>query len=477
MKLVDVLPYDETSKDSILEYGKSLLGKSIRELHAEAEEYSSGKGGLGQTVEKYHFLYEPNSDDEPDFPKAGVELKCTPLKRLLDNSIVSKERLVLNIINYLKEADTTFETSSFMHKNSLLLLMFYLHESGVSRIDLLFKIIRLWSIPEADMKIFRDDWNTIHKKILDGRAHELSEGDTFYLGACVKGDKGGENKRQQPFSDTLADQRAYSIKSNYINTIILDSLEHEEMCSEMFISDKQKKSILKKRKSVESIVKSTKDYLEEETFEELIERKFKPYYGKSIHEIRDMVKQEISHSSKAIAPTTINAILGVKTRNIAEFQKADVQIKSIRLEPNGKLVESMVFSQIQYCDIVKEDVWEESVWYQTLTKRFFFVVFRKSDTKKNNTSKDEYAILEKAFFWTMPAEDLETARQFWEHTKAQISKGDYTHFWKLADHNICHVRPKAKTNEDKMLTPQGTCVTKKGYWLNAEYILKIVNEH
>ena len=49
------LPYDYTSKESILEYGRKLLGKSLRELHPEACEYSTGKGRMGQSVEKYHF--------------------------------------------------------------------------------------------------------------------------------------------------------------------------------------------------------------------------------------------------------------------------------------------------------------------------------------------------------------------------------------------------------------------------------------
>lgn len=33
---------------------------------------------MGHLIEKYYFEYELNSDQEPDFPKAGVELKVTP---------------------------------------------------------------------------------------------------------------------------------------------------------------------------------------------------------------------------------------------------------------------------------------------------------------------------------------------------------------------------------------------------------------
>ena len=108
------LPYNPKSAQSILDYGEKLLGHSLRDLHPDAKIFK-GKGGLGDSVEYYHYGYEPNSKPEPDFAEAGLELKCTPLRVLGDNSMASKERLVLNIINYIEEADKSFETSSFWH--------------------------------------------------------------------------------------------------------------------------------------------------------------------------------------------------------------------------------------------------------------------------------------------------------------------------------------------------------------------------
>ena len=104
--------YNPKSAQSVLEYGEKLLGHSLRELHPDAKIFK-GKGGLGDSVEYFHYGYEPNSKPEPDFEEAGLELKCTPLKVLDDNSMASKERLVLNIINYIEEADKEFESSSY----------------------------------------------------------------------------------------------------------------------------------------------------------------------------------------------------------------------------------------------------------------------------------------------------------------------------------------------------------------------------
>ena len=232
--------YDHTSKTSILSHAQQLLGKSLRDLHNEAVVLNEGRGRMGQCVEQFHFHYNPNSDPTPDFPQAGVELKCTPLKELQDGSMVPKERLVLNIIDYIKEAKATFETSSFWKKNQWLLLMFYLHECGVPVVDLVFKIIRLWNFPEEDLKIIRDDWEKLHWKMANGHAHEISEGDTLYLGACPKGSKAGKEMRTQ-IDETapLAQQRAYSLKPKYMSTIVLDSLMHLEMCDHLFLSKKK----------------------------------------------------------------------------------------------------------------------------------------------------------------------------------------------------------------------------------------------
>lgn len=463
------MSYNPSDKSAILAHARKLLGKSLRVLYPCIKGTFQGKGSMGQSVEKYHFHYLPNNTAAPDFPQAGVELKCTPLKEIGDGSMVSKERLVLNIIDYVTEGTKTFETSSFWTKNKLLLLMFYLHEDDPKKniLDFLFKIIRLWEFPEIDKKIIQDDWNVIHQKIVSGHAHELSEGDTFYLCACIKGSKGGANKRPQYNAFLpLADQRAYSLKSKYLNTIILDSLLHAEMCRGIVMSANERAKIS------QSIIHSRDDFRPDETFEGLIERKFNHFYGRTIYDIENELGTHFTDKVKALSNEVIHTILGVKTPKIREFENANIQQKSVRLEPSGGLKESMVFSQINYDEIVNEERWEEAVWYRTLTQRFLFIVFQKSSTKDN-----KLAVLKKVFFWTMPYQDLQKARDFWKDTRDKIRHHEFEHFISLADKQICHVRPKAKNAADCVETKAFGRQKKNGYWLNSSYILSIVKEH
>ena len=94
------LPYDIASAESIFEYSKGLLGKTLRDFVWEDYVPKKGKGGLGQMVENIYFLLETNNNPEADFSKAGMELKCTPLKKGDKEELLIKERLVCNMINF-----------------------------------------------------------------------------------------------------------------------------------------------------------------------------------------------------------------------------------------------------------------------------------------------------------------------------------------------------------------------------------------
>lgn len=474
--MIDKLPYDDNNVSSILGYASLLIDRSLSDvLSGELGTVYKGKGGFGQKVEKLYFRYEPNSKPEPDFYKVGIELKTTPLKQT-KKGFVSKERLVFNIIDFEKEYKESFKTSSFWKKNQLLLLMFYLHEEEKLDIDYIFKIIRLWQFPATDLKIIKDDWTKIVLKIKNGKAHEISEGDTLYLGACTKG-ANNTSLRSQPFSREMAMQRAFSLKSKYLNFIIEKSLINEEVLIDYDEYDKilnEDNSLSEPKaeyrrinlKEVEPIVKSIDEYKEGETFEHLVIKKFDPFIGLSTDEIIERLKIN-KPTAKNLLNILAKSIMGVSKKKIEEFEKADVEMKTIKLENSGSLKESMSFSQIQYKEIINEE-WEDSYWYNTLIKRFFFVVFQ----------KDKKGILriKEVFFWTMPIKDLEISRLFWEDTKGKIISNDFEHFIKISENRICHVRPKGKDSSDLMETITGRMEKKKSYWLNSSYIRKII-EH
>lgn len=461
--------YDKTSKWSILDYSKKLLGKTLEEAIAPKQiQELRGKGRLGQLVEKYFFGYDINSNQEADFSEAGLELKCTPLKELTNKAMAIKERLVLTMIDYSEDYKKPFEESHLHLKCMYMLILFYLHKSGVPVHKLTFIYSILWQIPEKDLLIIRQDYKTIIEKIKSGKAHELSEGDTTYLGACRKGQKGDAdvfymlpNGKQ---SDTPAPKRAFSLKTQYMRTIL-------EFAKKSGGNGSYNTSAIVSGYAPQLV---TSQELEDKSFEEILINRFKAYYGLTYNELIQLLGCE-NTTAKSKYFLITNEILtekgarGIDVTKSEEFKKSGIVIKTIRLKQNGKSAEAMSFENINYFDVMKEDDWYDSRLYEIFTGRFLFVVFQENE-------KDT-VFLKKAFFWTMPVNDLKIAEGYWENIRRNILDNHISseYFYKTSDKKKFHVRPKAKNAADVTKNPNGGTAKKYCYWFNKDYINEIIN--
>lgn len=461
--------YDKNNKESIEEYARKLLNKSLNDVNEE-NFYSRfnndrSKGKFGQTVEEEYFGYKVNSKQEADFAEVGVELKVCPLRTITakpnSDSVrermgySAKERIVLSIIDYLKLNEETWENNSIMKKCKELLLMFYMNEKDVAKEDLIFKIISLWTPSEQDLKIIQNDWNTIALKVKQGKAHEISEGDTMYLGACTKGSTAEKSKRPQPNSDILAPQRAFSYKRSYVDFIIEDLLRKEEY---------------RKYKPTKSLTN------QDIRFDQKIYNVFNSILNKSISEIMNTYyinrQRKAKNFIRLVIDDVCKAVFGDKLDNFEEFKKANIEIKTILLKPNGMPKEAMSFEQIDYCEIVNEE-WETSTIRDKFeNKKHLWIIFKsKVNFEKQSELSLADIVLNKVMFWNMPILDLNNSMyKVWSDTTNKIKQGDYNNFIKISDGEIAHIRPKGQNVKDLAPTPQGTEERKKCFWLNARYI-------
>lgn len=467
-----------TTKAAVLARAKELIGIPLRNVDRKGR-LATGKGAIGTVIEESWFGYTPNSESEPDFPEAGVELKVTPYIHGRDG-IRAKERLVCNIINYMEEYDRTFRTSAFWHKCNTILLMSYEHFYDRSKGDFTIDEAVLFSFPDEDLIIIEHDWETIIQKVRDGRAHEISEADTLYLAACTKG-VNASSVRQQPFSDILAKQRAYSLKASYM-THILNRYIFGDTPSDCIIKDWR--------------------CLTSSTFESYISTKLSPYYGKSISELRKLFS--LDTNAKNIVDLLLARMLGVrgKISSTEEFKKAGIITKTVRLLPNGQSKESMSFPTFDFIALTKE-TWEESDLYQLLSStKFMFVIFQSNLTDNPNEmavslsvageqkkEKLPTGVTEYRFkgvkFWNMPAEDLDEVQRVWEKTVSTIrngvsliptNRGVTNNLPKQSESRVAHVRPHGKDSTDKLPLPDGRMMAKQCFWLNGGYIAEQVKE-
>lgn len=466
-----MLPYNNKDITSIFNYSKQLVNRCLRDFVPDADEHK-GKGGLGQLVEELFFKYDINSRQEADFAFVNAELKCTPLKKSAKNEdLLIKERLACSMINYTEDWNKSFEQSHFYRKCLIMLIMFYLHQSNVSKLDLHFLFAVLWKIPEKDLLIIRKDYETIISKIRNGKAETLSEGDTMYLGACRKGQK-GDSLMVQHGSDISAPRRAWSLKTTYMR-IVLDEVKKNNVDG-AYCNYDIKPTELEELISV--------DELKSHSVDDVLKGRFAPYVGLGYSEIcKKLDINPITAKSKYFV--IANAIASNKkigNVNLSEeFVKSGLTMKTIRINKNGKIKESMSFENIDYQEVYDCDEWTDSRLYELFTSRFMFVIFKETDnllSLPNGKTESEYK-LDKVAFWTMPQADLNVAMQYWENIR-QCVKDDHIspeYFWGIKDNRDFHVRPKATLAKDMVDTPNGTKAKKYCYWFNAKYVKNIID--
>jgi hypothetical protein len=452
------------SIEEVLEVAKSAEGKLVKEFDVNNRlESKKNKGGIGQIIEEGLFQRAVNSRAEADFANLDLELKVTGLKsNAKQTSFSAKERLVLNIIDYMEEYKHIFEESSLWHKNKNILIMFYQWIDEISKGD--FPILKsvIHQFTDADLAVVKQDWQIIIDKIKAGKAHEISESDTMYLAACTKG-ANAKSMRQQPFSDIPAKQRAYSLKSSYMTAYARRILMDEDVISVFKPEELQSKSV-----------------------EALLQERFAPYIGRTIYELKKHINLA-ENKNKAMYANLISDLLGIKGTNLddtEEFAKANIKFKTIRLEPNGVPREHMSFEQIDF-DRWLDASWEESQVYETFENtKFLFVVFQFTEAERENPNRVPY--LKGIKLWNMPEQVIETElKDLWKTVHdileagvelTQTPRGVKNNLPGSKFNRVCHIRPKAANAADKVQLPDGQMITKQTYWLNREYIAEIVRE-
>ena len=433
------LGYDRNDKNSIIEYAQRLVGKTLREMtDAEAlADPHTRRGSFGNAVEELYFKYTPNSESQADFNEVGLELKATPIKAIKKGKrteLVAKERLVLGMIDYMSLPDEKdFEHSHLAEKCSDMLLVTYEYVKDENPVDYVVRAVGEWGIPEEDLPQIKADWNIIYSKVCSGHAEDISGSDTMYLEACTKA-ANSSVRRKQPFSDIPAKPRAWALKASYMTIVQRGLLSQMEMLP---------RSEGEKELDLLSLVRS----------------RFSCHFGKTEEELR--TEFNLSKSKHLCARIT-RRILGVDDdTQIAEFAKADIVPKTLRLQKNGRPKEAVSFPHFKYSELENTE-FEDSDFYGYLQQKYLFVLYRED-------GNGDYRLAD-VCFWQMPDRDLEEAGRCYDEMRENVRKGRADISVKSTENRCCHVRPHARNDEDRLPQPHGEPVVKKCFWLNQTYL-------
>ncbi len=474
---------DLSSERSLLGYAKKLEGHTFREvlelgITPDGKDGGAGygavafKGGVGTLIEERYFGYKANSNPEADFPDAGVELKTTCFDRKPDGGVCAGERLVLTMIAYDESIEADLAESHLWQKAGRILLVYYERDRARDKYDQVITDVVLFTPPDADMAIIEHDYRTIQRYVMEGRADELSESLTSYLGACTKGATAAKSMRDQRVyaPGRMARGRAWCFKSSYMSAVLNGYIRGDG--------------------GGEAIVKDA-SALEDMGFEDYVVSKVMDFAGLEDAEIAERLGLDATPGSKSFWRMIAYRILGLGGESAAEFEKANVQARTVRIERRGKVKESFPLPPFKFADLAAEDEWEDSELYRHFDEtRFFFVVFEQSDAGYR---------LKGARFWSMPRDVLGGAlRDCWEAVRDKVrggvtftKKGDVicNDLPGMSDNPVAHVRPHASkaayrlsdgtcrgdVERDGDELPDGQWMTRQSFWLNNGYVYDIVS--
>lgn len=451
--------YDQSDPSSIEWFGQRLVGSTLRKTPGVREipnEYLDDmpgirtKGYFGTIVERYYYGITPgNQPCSPDFKDAGVELKTNALEKR-KKGVSAKERLVLQMIDYNDIVNESFESSCFMIKSRLMMLISNMFQRDGNLVDakiVLARLVDFDQLPTTDQQIIQEDWMTIAEKVRDGQAHQLSGSDTTYLEACTKGID-GSRRVAQPNGDELAKPRAFALKSGYVTSLVRGYIEDDEQFA---ITDAAT--------------------IENNGFERTIIERFTPFLGLTVKQIEEQLELSLKGSSKGYRATLARRMLGVTTSKITEFDRAGISLKTILIDEDGRPPESMSFPIFRYMGLgsIIEENWDgdqdddmpeiKRLFEET---RFLFAVYKKDK---------EATRFIKVLFWSMPKDDIEDfVRPVWSQTSIAIQEGSLPDLPQSSFNRVCHVRPHARNREDTLPTPHNGNQVKKCFWLDRRYI-------
>ncbi|MEE3469049.1 MAG: Sau3AI family type II restriction endonuclease [Butyrivibrio hungatei] len=475
------IPYDDADENSIYDYSTKLLDKTFNDILVESEEWDysikttdwskpKNKGRCGNLLEERFYGYPANSIQEPDFPKAQVELKVTPIDILKNGDMSAGERLVLTMISFNKAVEDDFYESPAWHKCRNILLVHYIRDNTVARFLNRIKYVSLFKPQIKDRWVFERDYAIIIDYIKRGKAEELSESLTNYIGACTKGIDASKTVRQfyPPHSETKT--RAYCFKRQYMQYVLDVYIRHKKSKYECIIEDEEE--------------------LKQKSFEDIVIERMQPFMGKGTIEL--CKKFEIPYNpkaknNKAVWNSLVYRILGIKGNHAEEFVKAGIVVKVSRVEADNTMDENISFPAYKFTELVKE-TWDDCNINEYFSeKKFFWVTFK----YKNN---DYY--LDKVQFWSMPYKDLQvTVKKEWLWIQGIIKEGVtfrvtpnkiYNNIPGEKQTEILHSRPKADkaayhlkdgtirgdVEHDAEQLPDGQYMTRQCFWLNKAYIAK-----
>ncbi len=345
----------------------------------------------------------------------------------------------------MKIINEEFEFSRLLFKNKKILIIWYKYEENTNYADMKIMDYQLYDLSK-DEEIIKNDFYIIKDMVVKGEAHNISEGQTSYLGACTKAATSAD-RIQQPNSSEPAKPRAFCLKNSYMTGIFRMLLVGNQINTEIPTF---------------------------KTIEEFVFNILKYYIGKTQLEMYNMITSEDytnripKNISKMISDRLIGKDDELKDKNEL-FKKTTYVIKNLPIYSNREPVERMSFRNLRIFEFEKD--WEKSDWKQYFEEVTLLVICYEA---KDKTVKNGYRTLKEIKTISFTDEDLEALKKGYEMVQEAIKKNDISllPYPNSYENQIIEIAPKGQKGDDAYNNFFKKDTTKTTFMLSKKFLEK-----
>jgi DNA mismatch repair protein MutH len=435
--------YDLTDAESVLQRARALVGRRLGEVTSVAAEETMttrSRGTVGHHLERY-FGLQLNSDQEPDFSHLGVELKSVPMVPQ-GNSHAAKERTFITAIDYATVSTTAFEGSALDRKTRTTLYIFYgWRPAPVTVADLRVLRVLLHERDDLDELTLREAYRHVQAAVAAGRAHELSESDTWGVGPATKDARARDVP--QPHGPEPARRRAFAWRAAYTTRLFQVARLTDE-------------PIVEAPDALLDLVADATDRL-------------LPHYGRTVAELRDRYAPQLSDGAKSLASGVTRAVLGSEGgRDLEAFDRLGITVRTARAERTTlRPFESTSFPAIDFLEVV-ETPWDASPLQEQLNAVLFVIYVA------DRGQRPPAARLHTAFLWRPTDDEVDVMEREYEAFRTAIATRTPDRWPTARDTEILHVRPHGRDKGDRRPLPTGGDHVRSAFWLNQSYVRRLI---
>ena len=436
--------YRTATEEEILQRAVGLLGESvgsISDFTFSDKPAAQSRGEVGLAIERF-FGIPQNNRQEADFPGAGIELKIVPVVKNA-NRYKIKERTSLTQINFKRVAGEDWEHAE-LRKKLRILFVFFEHRDEALKSSFPIKGTHLWIPTPEEESLIKSDWLAIQNSARLGQAHELSEADGIIMGAATKGGS-GQMVGQAVSGAPLAKSRAFAFKPAFLKRIF-----------DVHIAGASEGTWVTAGRELPRVV----------------EERLGRFVGVTLGGAARALDLRIGQG-KGSAGQFIRLALGADTSRspIEELERAGMNVKTVRMNPQGQPYESTSFPHFLQKELAAE-AWEESTLLSQLEGGIVFIPLV-GPTRK---TPREACVIGRPTVWKPDAGVLEKIRREWERFQAAIRADEMESSPKESETSFIHVRPHSSTGQPLDETVSGRQVKKHSFWLNKSYVQQVIGK-